>query len=355
MLRKSCSARVRVPVSIRWTALIALAILPGCGPANTAVDREPLEWTGPLADEVDYLAGDPNRSALVRYEFRNVSPDVVQFVEGRADCRCTSVKLPDGEFGPGARGEIQFTLDISDAPGRLVASKAFIGYQHGTSRRARILDLAVNKRRPLEIEPEIVELKPAAGDMREGQVVLTRFTKPGQPFNDYRMTSADLVGDVRMLKDSGWGPETKDGGFLKSSRTIALGTSNIARSGNARLNIFLGEPPVGIASVPIRWSREETASMVPETVLISPDRPSPRVTVESPLGRPIKLTWDLPQGIRVEGSESANSGARIVATLGVAKDRSRAVETWTGPFGVLVECGDKKVRLEGTIIILAKP
>jgi len=337
------------------TLLIPLAILPGCGRANSAGDREPLEWTGPLADEVDFLVGDPKRSALVRYEFRNISPDVVRFVEGRADCRCTSVRLPDGEFAPGARGELQFTLDISDAPGHIVASKAFIGYQHGSSRRARILDLAVNKRRPIEVEPEIVVLKAAEGNLCEGQVVITRFAKPGRPFNDYRITPAGLVGDVQFASDSGWGESMKDGGFVKSSRTISLRTSSMLRSDNARLNIFLGEPSVGIAAIPIRWSREESASMSPETVMMTRDHPNPRVTVESPLSKPMKLTWNLPPGIRLETSETSAGGARVVATLGAGKDRKRGSEPWTESFSVMVECGENKVQLEGTIIGLPHP
>ncbi|MGC8642055.1 MAG: hypothetical protein ACP5XB_19495 [Isosphaeraceae bacterium] len=357
--------RLATPIADRtWSvsrpgpAVLALVLLAnGCGGRVLHESWEPLEWEGPFAGQVDYIIGDV-KDAPLRYEFRNVSREAVRFVGARPDCKCTSVELPKGEFGPGRSGTIGFRLNLADGPEHVVGSRVYVEYMCGSRAFARVLEFAVNKRRPLESVPEIVELKatPSKGGGRcTGQVTFTRFTKPGRRYEDFQISQAGVQGDIVIGKDEGWGPDEREGGFLKSSRTLHLAAGALAPpSGTARLAIFAGSPPIGKGVLEIRWSQENLVAMEPETLMISKDHPTCKLTITSHNGPPSRIGWEMPEGFAAATGQSDPSKP-LEVSVSLKNGAAPAEMPRTEVFNVLVCYGERTVKLTGTIVVLSRP
>ncbi|MGC8642724.1 MAG: hypothetical protein ACP5XB_22935 [Isosphaeraceae bacterium] len=338
----------------RQAVLIALILLAcGCGRTVLHEPGEPLEWTGPLAENFNYIVGDANDAPL-RYEFRNVSRETVRFVEARPDCKCASVDLPKGEFGPGTWGTIGFQIGLSDGPDRVVGSHVLVEYRCGSRTGARLLDLAVNKRRMLEPSPEILDLKPADNDPSgscAGTLKLTQYSKPGRDF--LPLTDWRLDGNVFIAHDSGWGAVQKDGGFIARSKTVEIRTkpSVIDATGTARLSASCGDI-FRSTSVPICWSRTDAVKMSPDTVILRSSEPGARIVLDGSRSRPKVLDLSFPPGVRAEPGPDPGSANRLV--LSVRRDTAGAAQhaAHTSPFSVTVECGGRRVLFRGSILML---
>ena len=214
---------------------------------------------------------------------------------------------------------ITFRLNIDDTPTHLVASRSYVRYLCGSKEYARVIDLAVDERRPLEAKPAIARLVAVAspeGSCCEGSLELARYTTPRASVRRVRISPTDLDGDVSISKDGGWSPPEQDAGYLKSVRRLSLRTKpTAASSGTAKLNLVSGEPPVPRDSIAIHWSHEALALMEPRTVLISKDRPSCRIQIVSHIGRPRNVTWKVPEGFRMERTENPKDGNEIAVTV----------------------------------------
>jgi hypothetical protein len=336
-----------------WTLSFA-----GCGEAQSSGTDEPLVWEGPLAEKVDYLVGD-GRPALVRYSFSNASKERVRFIEAKASCRCTSVELPKEDFPQGSSGAITFRLGIDDTPGHLVSSEGYVGYSCGNRNYAHVVRLAVNKRRPLEWVPRdlvLEEIGDAPSSHCQGWLELTRYTTPGHPFRDYRFAPSSLEGGASIVEDSGWGPVEQDAGYRRSTRRMLIRTKpNAPTSGTARLNLAVGDPPIGEDSVRIRWSRQNAASIEPETVLLSADRPNCRVHIVGQIGTPRDVSWKVPSGIEVVRSGDSQLEGDISVLLSLSKSVLKSKYPLTEPFTVVLNYGDHSSELAGTIVVLSAP
>jgi Protein of unknown function (DUF1573) len=351
-----CGSKVARRLTFLTLGLVPLLF--GCESSSTPTPPEPLAWEGPFADRVDYLVGE-SESALVRFEFRNTSRRSVHFAEVKADCRCTSAGLPEGEFAPGSGGALEFHIHIDDTPDQIVGSNAFAGYACGTEMFGHLFQIAINKRRKLVASPPSVELvAKASGEatLCEGRLELTRYTLKDRPFDEYRVRSEDVVGELAIVSDEGWGPIVQDGGFKKQTRGLLLRTKPGAPpSGTARVSILAGEQQLSVDTVGVQWCQENLASMEPKTVLVSKGFGGCQIRVVSHIGPPRDISWALPDGFAMSRTAGLDPAQEARVTLSLNKGAEPTNYPKTEPFAVIVKCGEKTVRLTGTIVMLGPP
>jgi hypothetical protein len=341
---------------MRGGLVLVLFAAAGCAGAARSGEGDPLQWGDPVASELDFLVGEVDRAAI-RFPFRNAANRPIRFLEGKTDCKCTSISLPKGEVAPGATGELEILIEVSDGEDRVVVSRNLVTYSCGGRRYGHVLDAGLNKRRLAEAQPAVLELTPAADDPAEGScagtVVLVQYTKPGREFAE--LTNWNVEGDVFVARDGGWGRPERDGGFLRRSRAVEFRTKASAAdvTGTARLSALCGERRPAALRVPIRWARPELVTLEPKTVVLAGDRPTCEVVVSGKAGRPTLRAWELPAGVQVDHVASGGPGPnRLVTTLRLVGRAAEGRRPRTEPFRVTVECAGKEVRLGGTMLIL---